>query len=759
GTQGTARDPRPAKGRRGSPRGGCGLGNRAGTPQTPHKPRVPAGKGCPVLPLPAPCQPPPSPRGQSSAVPAWAVAAWAVPTLSRCRRRGALSATGARVPLCHPGACPSVPPGRVSLHVPMCAIAGAALAALGTLVCLSVAVGLCLGVAVAVAWGAAAAAGALCVCAGAVRAWLRRARGAHAGAGGLLAGHTRAAAAGDAGPACAGRCGGGRPGRAGVAPADPARCHFDYDPATDSLIPCKEAGLKFMAGDLLQIVNQDDPNWWQVRGALGGGLGGGGTLRRGGDRGVLLGVLRAAGGGTCGIGGNPGRGGGLLCGLGGPRKLGSSGCVSLSRFGGSPELGRFLMELGRGSPEVGVFPEVGGVSGQQGGSPRGPHAWLCGGSAGLVPSQLLEEKRKAFVKRDGEVAPSSGTGTAARPRGTRLGGAGDGRDTSVPRGSTAGPLRPVTVSPSPQGPEVPNSQGDVPTALPLRKMPAPVPLVPVPGCCPVPVPVPVPVPSSASPCPARGPRKKRMMYLTTKNAGERRRALPRGAVVAPAGTGCPGVPRDGRFDRHELLIYEEVARMPPFRRKTLVLIGAQGVGRRSLKNKLIMSDQARYGTTIPCERPCPLPPPLSLSPVLIPVPRGRACPPRRFPDGTPRRAGVAEPKESERDGQGYRFVSRGEMEADIKAGRYLEHGEYEGNLYGTRIDSIRAVVDAGKMCILDVNPQARGPPPAAGLSAVLRTAEFVPFVVFIEAPGPDRLRAMNRAALESGVATKQLTVG
>ncbi|NXJ17359.1 MPP2 protein, partial [Dicrurus megarhynchus] len=284
----------------------------------------------------------------------------------------------------------------------------------------------------------------------------------------------------------------GHPGRAGVLSADPpgpqvfVKCHFDYDPATDSLIPCKEAGLKFMAGDLLQIVNQDDPNWWQA-------------------------------------------------------------------------------------------------------------CHVEGGSAGLVPSQLLEEKRKAFVKRDGEVAPTSG--------------------------ALCGSLS--------------------------------------------------------------GKRKKRMMYLTTKNA---------------------------EFDRHELLIYEEVARMPPFRRKTLVLIGAQGVGRRSLKNKLIMSDQARYGTTIPY---------------------------------TSRK-----PKESERDGQGYRFVSRGEMEADIKAGRYLEHGEYEGNLYGTRIDSIRAVVEAGKMCILDVNPQA---------VKVLRTAEFVPYVVFIEAPGPERLRAMNRAALESGVATKQLT--
>lgn len=42
------------------------------------------------------------------------------------------------------------------------------------------------------------------------------------------------------------------------------KCHFDYDPARDSLIPCKEAGLRFNAGDLLQIVNQDDANWWQV---------------------------------------------------------------------------------------------------------------------------------------------------------------------------------------------------------------------------------------------------------------------------------------------------------------------------------------------------------------------------------------------------------------------------------------------------------------------------------------------------------------
>ena len=43
------------------------------------------------------------------------------------------------------------------------------------------------------------------------------------------------------------------------------KCHYDYDPANDNLIPCKEAGLRFETGDILQIVNQDDLNWWQVQ--------------------------------------------------------------------------------------------------------------------------------------------------------------------------------------------------------------------------------------------------------------------------------------------------------------------------------------------------------------------------------------------------------------------------------------------------------------------------------------------------------------
>lgn len=43
------------------------------------------------------------------------------------------------------------------------------------------------------------------------------------------------------------------------------RAHFDYDPTKDTMIPCPDAGLPFKNRDVLQIVEQDDPNWWQVR--------------------------------------------------------------------------------------------------------------------------------------------------------------------------------------------------------------------------------------------------------------------------------------------------------------------------------------------------------------------------------------------------------------------------------------------------------------------------------------------------------------
>uniref|UniRef100_A0A665UXH6 Membrane protein, palmitoylated 7b (MAGUK p55 subfamily member 7) n=1 Tax=Echeneis naucrates TaxID=173247 RepID=A0A665UXH6_ECHNA len=40
---------------------------------------------------------------------------------------------------------------------------------------------------------------------------------------------------------------------------------FDYDPKEDKAIPCKEAGLAFKKGSILQVMIQDDATWWQAK--------------------------------------------------------------------------------------------------------------------------------------------------------------------------------------------------------------------------------------------------------------------------------------------------------------------------------------------------------------------------------------------------------------------------------------------------------------------------------------------------------------
>ncbi len=42
------------------------------------------------------------------------------------------------------------------------------------------------------------------------------------------------------------------------------RTHFNYNGQLDEEIPCKAVGLAFQKGDILEISNQDDSNWWQV---------------------------------------------------------------------------------------------------------------------------------------------------------------------------------------------------------------------------------------------------------------------------------------------------------------------------------------------------------------------------------------------------------------------------------------------------------------------------------------------------------------
>jgi uncharacterized protein with ATP-grasp and redox domains len=43
------------------------------------------------------------------------------------------------------------------------------------------------------------------------------------------------------------------------------RAHFDYMAGEDQFQPCKQAALSFQNGDVLEILENDDPYWMQAR--------------------------------------------------------------------------------------------------------------------------------------------------------------------------------------------------------------------------------------------------------------------------------------------------------------------------------------------------------------------------------------------------------------------------------------------------------------------------------------------------------------
>ncbi|XP_063069723.1 peripheral plasma membrane protein CASK isoform X2 [Engraulis encrasicolus] len=165
------------------------------------------------------------------------------------------------------------------------------------------------------------------------------------------------------------------------------------------------------------------------------------------------------------------------------------------------------------------------------------------------------------------------------------------------------------------------------------------------------------------------------------------------------------------FDQLDLVTYEEVVKLPAFKRKTLVLLGAHGVGRRHIKNTLITKHPDRFAYPIPhTTRP---------------------------------------PKKDEENGKNYYFVSHDQMMQDISNNEYLEYGSHEDAMYGTRLETIRKIHEQGLIAILDVEPQAL---------KVLRTAEFAPYVVFIAAPtitpGMNEDESLQRLQKESEILQK-----
>jgi len=63
------------------------------------------------------------------------------------------------------------------------------------------------------------------------------------------------------------------------------------------------------------------------------------------------------------------------------------------------------------------------------------------------------------------------------------------------------------------------------------------------------------------------------------------------------------------------------------------------------------------------------------------------------------------PREGERDGVEYHFLTRAEFEAGIEAGDFLEYAEVHGNYYGTSLAPVHAALAEGKLVIFDIDVQ------------------------------------------------------
>ncbi|XP_028322079.1 disks large homolog 2 isoform X2 [Gouania willdenowi] len=97
-------------------------------------------------------------------------------------------------------------------------------------------------------------------------------------------------------------------------------------------------------------------------------------------------------------------------------------------------------------------------------------------------------------------------------------------------------------------------------------------------------------------------------------------------------------------------------------------------------------------------------------------------------------------RDYEVDGRDYHFVrSREQMEKDIQEHKFIEAGQYNDNLYGTSVQSVKHVAERGKHCILDVSGNA---------IKRLQAAQLHPIAIFIKPKSIDSLMEMNKRLTE-----------
>jgi MAGUK p55 subfamily protein 5 len=90
-------------------------------------------------------------------------------------------------------------------------------------------------------------------------------------------------------------------------------------------------------------------------------------------------------------------------------------------------------------------------------------------------------------------------------------------------------------------------------------------------------------------------------------------------------------------------------------------------------------------------------------------------------------------KQDEIDGRDYHFITREQFEKDIANDLFVEHGEYERNLYGISKSAIETCSQIlNKICILNLLPERLDS---------LKYSNILPYIIYIKPPKTiDKLR-------------------
>ncbi|KAL5110018.1 hypothetical protein TcWFU_002885 [Taenia crassiceps] len=158
--------------------------------------------------------------------------------------------------------------------------------------------------------------------------------------------------------------------------------------------------------------------------------------------------------------------------------------------------------------------------------------------------------------------------------------------------------------------------------------------------------------------------------------------------------------------RSDLWVYEEVVPWPPSPVPTLLLIGPNGVGRRTIKFLLCTQFPQRFSfpvsdTTDP-----------TATPAL------------------------------------FRIRTKENMESDIRQGAYVEWGTVDGHHYGISFAAIREIIAAGRTALIDCQCQS---------VYLLHQPEFNPHVVFVSAPKFEAAKAMMDIGIRKNLTVNKRT--